>query len=187
MTIPAVSAIESLHSSTTYGVKAVETEFASQISISLQQDPYCPPPALTSLSAGFHPTELALRCMLVRGRGIFEEYEFEFRSTYLSIDELDVLWALGVAITSSTEEGSRVSDAPSQKLLETMASKMPATSGTENTYYLAPALFVENFDIPPSSSISEKYSAPFNPQGKLDTSTSNVNSLFKSLSIWYLV
>ena len=39
---------------------------------------------------------------------------------------------------------------------------------------------------PPSSSISERYSAPFMPQGRVDTSTSNENSWPVSLSISYL-
>jgi hypothetical protein len=34
-------------------------EFASQISISLQQEPYSPVPAFGSLADAFHPTELA--------------------------------------------------------------------------------------------------------------------------------
>ena len=44
-----------------YGVYAAETALASQMSISLQHDPYFPPPAFLSAVDGAHPTELALR------------------------------------------------------------------------------------------------------------------------------
>merc|ERR1719199_1771221 len=48
--------------------------------------------------------------------------------------------------------------------------------------YLAPALLPGYLLLPPSGSISVKYTAPFVPHGKLDTSTSNVNSRFFSLN-----
>ena len=44
-------------------------------------------------------------------------------------------------------------------------------------------LLLGNLDKPPSWSISTKYRAPFNPHGRLETSTSKVNSLFLSLNI----
>ena len=73
---------------------------------------------------------------------------------YLSVDELDIVWALSIAVTGTI-------------------------FGT--------GLVAEYLERPPSAAISEKYKAPFKPQGRLETSTSKVNSLLFGLNNSYLL
>jgi hypothetical protein len=87
----------------------------------------------------------------------------------LAVDPLDVVGALGVAVSC----GESVCGCKSNGL------NLPVP-------YLAPALLLPLFR-PPSAAISTKYRAPFRPQGRLETSTSKVNSLLMRLNIWYLV
>jgi hypothetical protein len=69
-------------------------EFASQISISLQQVPNVPDPALGSLSEPLQPRTLAytrvLRATLIK----------KGKSTHLTVDELDIMRALRITISS---------------------------------------------------------------------------------------
>ena len=52
-----------------WGVTAAEMELASQMSISEQQAPLLPVPALTSELDGVQPAELALPAMNFKSRG----------------------------------------------------------------------------------------------------------------------
>jgi hypothetical protein len=88
-------------------------EFASQISISLQQEPYSPVPAFGLLADAFHPTELA--CDAVRTvfqpevlkrdpqrKLLSRDPEWSCkRSTYNTVNELNVLRTLSITVPSS--------------------------------------------------------------------------------------
>lgn len=72
----------------------MEMSFASQISISAQQDPRPPTPALASLLELSHPSEFALDLLaVVMSPGL--------SSTYHTVDELHITGALAVAVTSA--------------------------------------------------------------------------------------
>lgn len=73
---------------------AAETEFASQISISEQQEPWSPTPALGSLLDGFQPATLAWGLSATNLRGIMAE-------THLAVDKLEITGALSIAVSST--------------------------------------------------------------------------------------
>jgi hypothetical protein len=74
------------------GVTAVLTEFASQISISAQHEPWPPTPAFASLEDGFQPSTLPCVCLSIRSKTLGPI------GTYLAIGELQIPWTLGIAI-----------------------------------------------------------------------------------------
>jgi len=84
-------------------VKAVDTEFASQTSISAQQEPWLPVPVLGLLPEGSHPSTLAYTNVSSRYHA-----RSAFGKAYLSIDELDVLWALRITVSSTVLGASSV-------------------------------------------------------------------------------
>jgi hypothetical protein len=85
----------------TYGVYAADTIFASQISISLQHDPYSPVPAFLSLADAFHPTELALHGSQLNVTNPDLLKSCCSKKTYFSVDELNILRTLGITVSSS--------------------------------------------------------------------------------------
>jgi len=74
----------------------------------------------------------------------------EWGLTNLTVDELEISWALSITVSHAI---------------------------------LCTGLVGWELRHAPSATIPDRYSAPFNPQGRCETSTSNVNSWFSILNI----
>jgi hypothetical protein len=78
-----------------WGVTAVLTEFASHMSISAQQEPWPPTPALGSLEEAVQPSTLPWE--IVSMLSVFGNVGV----MYLAVDELQIPGALSIAVSGT--------------------------------------------------------------------------------------